>query len=161
MPKENKLLTLEDKIKMFEYGKKDEKKEEKKVEKIEKKEEIDLIQEQIENDKKELEKKKRLNARLEKARNRFKNKTQNNPFYKSVQVVTKASQLEKVLNKNNFNDNNEDDIKKMNTLLNKNVDTNISNIVKNNVSIENLMESKPTIKRHKKKMTNFTIKEDE
>jgi hypothetical protein len=141
---------------MFEYGKKEEKKEEK-IEKNE--EEIDLIQEQIENDKKELEKKKRLNARLERARNRFKNKTQNNPFYKSVEVATKASELEKVLSKNNnFNENNEEDIKKINTFLNKNVDT---NLIKNNVSIENLMESKPIIKRHKKKMTNFTIKEDE
>ena len=43
MPKENKLLTLEDKFKMFEIGKKEEKKEERKEEK--KEEEIDLIQE--------------------------------------------------------------------------------------------------------------------
>ncbi len=133
---------------MFEVGKKeDKKKEEIKEEKKEGDEEKDLIQEQIELEKKETEKKNRLNARLLKARNMLKNKTQNNPFYKSVEVTAKASELEKVLTKqnNNNNENNNDDKAQINNLK----------------SVEDLMISKPVVKRNKKKKTNFTIEENE
>ena len=133
---------------MFEVGKKeDKKKEEIKEEKKEGVEEKDLIQEQIELEKKETEKKNRLNARLLKARNMLKNKTQNNPFYKSVEVTAKASELEKVLTKqnNNNNENNNDNNTQINNLK----------------SIEDLMISKPVVKRNKKKKTNFTIEENE